>query len=69
LGGSEEILEYHKSLRTRLTGQIQDKSKDLMQGKLKRLRDAVKQRWEALTDKDLGMVDGRQDQLTGQLQA
>jgi len=40
-----------------------------MQGKLKRLRDAVKQRWEALTDKDLGMVDGRQDQLTGQLQA
>ena len=44
-------------------------SKDMMQGKLKRLRDAIKQRWGALTDKDLDSVDGNLDQLPGLLQA
>ena len=44
-------------------------SKDMMQGKLKQIRDAVKQRWGALTDKDLDTVDGKMDQLPGLLQA
>ena len=44
-------------------------SKDMLQGELKQLRDAVKQRWGALTDKDLDMVDGKPDQLPGLLQA
>ena len=37
--------------------------------KLKQLRYAVKQRWGALTDKDLDTVDGKLDQLPGLLQA
>ena len=44
-------------------------SKDMMQSELKLLRDAVKQRWGALNDKDLDMVDGKPDQLPGLLQA
>ena len=44
-------------------------SKDIMQEKLKELRDAVKQRWGALTEKDLDSVDGELDQLPGLLQA
>jgi len=42
-------------------------SKDIMHDKLKQLRDAVKQRWGALTDKDLDMVDENLDQLPGLL--
>ena len=42
-------------------------SKVMMQGKLKQLRDAVKQRWGALTDKDLDTVDGKLDRLAGLL--
>lgn len=44
-------------------------SKDMMQDKLKQLRDSVKQRWGVLTDKDLDMVDEKLDQLPGLLQA
>src|SRR5208283_4239816 len=44
-------------------------SKDIMQDKLKQLRDAVKQRWGALTDKDLDTIDKKLDQLPGLLQA
>jgi uncharacterized protein YjbJ (UPF0337 family) len=44
-------------------------SKDMMQDKLKQLRDEVKQRWGALTDKDLDSIDGELDQLPGLLQA
>ena len=44
-------------------------SKDMMQSKLKQLRDAIKQRWGALTDKDLDSVDGNLDQLPGLLLA
>lgn len=44
-------------------------SKDMMQDKLKQLRDEVKQRWGALTDKDLDTVDVKLDQLPGLLQA
>ena len=43
-------------------------SKDMMQDKLKQIRDAVKQRWGALTDKDLDKVDEKMDQLPGLLQ-
>ena len=44
-------------------------SKDMMQDKLKQLRDAVKQRWGAFTEKDLDAVDVKLDQLPGLLQA
>ena len=44
-------------------------SKDMIQDKLNQLRDAVKQHWGALTDKDLDTVDGKLDQLPGMLQA
>jgi uncharacterized protein YjbJ (UPF0337 family) len=40
-----------------------------MQGKLQQLRDAIKQRWEELTDKDLDAVEGKLDQLSGLQQA
>jgi uncharacterized protein YjbJ (UPF0337 family) len=39
----------------------------MMQAKLKQLRDAVKQRWGVLTDKDLDTIDGRLDRLSGLL--
>jgi uncharacterized protein YjbJ (UPF0337 family) len=39
------------------------------QGNLKQLRDAVKQRWGALTGKDLDTVDEKLNQLPGLLQA
>ena len=42
---------------------------DMIQDKLKHLRDAVKQRWGALTDKDLNTVDVKLDQLPELLQA
>jgi len=44
-------------------------SKDMMQDKLDQLKDAVKQRWGVLTDKDLETVDEKLDQLPGLLQA
>ena len=44
-------------------------SKDMTQDKLKQLRDAVKQRWGALTDKDLDTVDRDMDQLPALLKA
>ena len=43
--------------------------KDMMQDKLKQLRDEVKQRWGALTDKDLDTVDLNLVKLPGLLQA
>lgn len=44
-------------------------STDIMQKRLKQLKDAVKQRWGALTDKDLDTIDGKLDQLPSLLQA
>jgi len=44
-------------------------SKDMTQDKLIQLRDEVKQRWGALTDKDLDMVDVELIQMRGLLQA
>jgi uncharacterized protein YjbJ (UPF0337 family) len=69
LGRSEEILEYEKSLLIRLKGEIQDMNKDMMQDKLKQLREELKQRWGALTDKDLDTVDMNLVKLPGLLQA
>lgn len=43
-------------------------SKDVLQGRLKQLRDAVKQRWGVLSDKDLDTVDGKLGQLPDLLQ-
>jgi len=43
--------------------------KDMMQDKLEQLRDGVKQRWGALTDKDLDTVDVELVLLPGLLQA
>ena len=40
-------------------------NKDMMQDKLKQLRDKVKQRWGALTDKDLDTVDVKAGSATG----
>ena len=40
-----------------------------MQDNLEQIKNAVKQRWEVLTDKDLDMFDGKLDQLPGLLQA
>ena len=42
--------------------------RDILQDKLKQLRDAVKQRWGVLTDKDLDTVDEELDKLPGLLQ-
>ncbi|MGC2061883.1 MAG: hypothetical protein WA610_02825 [Thermodesulfovibrionales bacterium] len=44
-------------------------SKDMLQDKVKQLRDAVQQRWGALTDRDLDTVEGKLDHLPGLLQA
>ena len=44
-------------------------SDDMIQDKLKQLRDAVKQKWEALTDEDLDTVNENLDQLPNLLQA
>lgn len=43
-------------------------NEDVLQDNLKQLRDAVKQRWGVLTDKDLDTVNGKLDQLPGLLQ-
>ena len=44
-------------------------TKDTLQNDWKQLRDAIKQRWGALTDKDLDTVGGKLNQLPGMLQA
>ncbi len=44
-------------------------SDDMIQDKLKQLKDAVKQRWGALTEKDLDTLNENLDQLPGLLQA
>jgi len=44
-------------------------SKDMLEGTLKQLRDALRQRREVLTDKALGAVDINLDRLPGLLHA
>jgi len=43
-------------------------NKDILQDKLKQVKDVVKQRWGVLTDNDLDMVDGKLEKLPGLLQ-
>ena len=44
-------------------------NEDALQVNWKQLRSAVRQRWGALTEKDLDTVDGKPDQLSDLLQA
>lgn len=41
--------------------------KDVLKAESNRLRDALKKRWGALTDKDLDAVDGKLDYVDGKL--
>ena len=41
---------------------------DQMKGKWKQMKGSVKERWGKLTDDDLDVIDGRQDQLIGTIQ-
>ena len=41
---------------------------DQMKGKWKQLKGSVKERWCKLTDDDLDVIDGMQDQLIGKVQ-
>jgi uncharacterized protein YjbJ (UPF0337 family) len=41
---------------------------DQMKGKWKQLKGSVKERWGKLTDDDLDVIDGMQDQLIGKVQ-
>jgi uncharacterized protein YjbJ (UPF0337 family) len=41
---------------------------DILQGKWKQLRGAVKERWGELTDDDVDQVEGNFDRLVGKLQ-
>lgn len=43
-------------------------NRDILEGKWKQLRGKVKERWSALTDDDLGRIEGRRDVLVGVLQ-
>jgi uncharacterized protein YjbJ (UPF0337 family) len=41
---------------------------DQIEGKWKQAKGAVKQQWGKLTDDDLDVIDGKQDQLLGKIQ-
>ena len=41
---------------------------DQLKGKWKQMKGSVKQRWGKLTDDDLDVIDGQQDQLIGTIQ-
>jgi uncharacterized protein YjbJ (UPF0337 family) len=41
---------------------------DQLQGKWKELKGAVKERWGKLTDDDLDVIAGQQEQLIGRIQ-
>lgn len=41
---------------------------DQLKGKWKQLKGSVKERWGKLTDDDLDVIDGQQDQLIGKIQ-
>ena len=43
-------------------------SSDMLQDKLKQLRENVRQRWGVLTDNDLATIDGKLNKLAGLLQ-
>jgi uncharacterized protein YjbJ (UPF0337 family) len=41
---------------------------DVLEGKWKQLKGKVKQQWGKLTDDDLDIIDGKQEELVGLLQ-
>jgi uncharacterized protein YjbJ (UPF0337 family) len=41
---------------------------DQLKGKWKQVKGSVKERWGKLTDDDLDVIDGQQDQLIGKIQ-
>lgn len=41
---------------------------DQLQGKWKQMKGAVKERWGKLTDDDIDIINGRNDQLVGKIQ-
>ncbi len=41
---------------------------DQMKGKWKQMKGSVKEKWGKLTDDDLDVIDGQQDQLVGTIQ-
>ena len=41
---------------------------DQMKGKWKQMKGSVKERWGKLTDDDLDVIDGQQEQLIGKIQ-
>jgi uncharacterized protein YjbJ (UPF0337 family) len=41
---------------------------DVLEGKWKQLKGKVKQQWGKLTDDDLDVIDGKQEELVGLLQ-
>lgn len=41
---------------------------DQMKGKWKQMKGSVKERWGKLTDDDLDIIEGQQDQLIGTIQ-
>lgn len=43
-------------------------NRDIFEGNWKQIRGKVKQHWGKLTDDRLDVIDGKRDQLTGQIQ-
>jgi uncharacterized protein YjbJ (UPF0337 family) len=41
---------------------------DQLQGKWKQMKGSVKERWGKLTDDDIDVINGRNDQLVGKIQ-
>ncbi len=41
---------------------------DQVKGKLKQMKGAIKERWGKLTDDDLDVINGQEDQLVGKIQ-
>jgi uncharacterized protein YjbJ (UPF0337 family) len=41
---------------------------DQLQGKWKQMKGSVKERWGKLTDDDIDIINGRNDQLVGKIQ-
>jgi uncharacterized protein YjbJ (UPF0337 family) len=41
---------------------------DQLQGKWKQVKGSVKERWGKLTDDDVNVINGQQDQLVGRIQ-
>jgi uncharacterized protein YjbJ (UPF0337 family) len=60
----------HESGRKQILKQIQgDKmNSDQLTGKWKQMKGSIKERWGKLTDDDIDVIDGQNDQLIGKIQ-